>query len=218
LDLCRPTAGIPADAGHEGQTVPLKAAIDHNRSLLAKRGRCGRGHFKADEKRGQSESCAAAGHEIFRTPQHSAAPTIHVPISRVNPPLGSCLWGPRRPRSGSVTDPLRKGGSKLSVSEKRTPCRHSGAASTRIGATRRPSTGSASGPPNPYPHAFSCNGTWHSAPRLGLWIPGSPAGRQKPTCRRPGMTQRAELRLVNRLAKGGGGCEPVRCCRSRKKA
>jgi hypothetical protein len=110
LDLCRPTAGIPADAGQEGQTVPLKAAIDHNRPLLAKRGRCGRGHFKADKKRSQSESCAAAGHEIFRTPQHSVAPTIHVPISRVNPPLGSCVlgstsWGPRLgvhviPRSG----------------------------------------------------------------------------------------------------------------------
>jgi hypothetical protein len=100
-----------------------------------------------------------------------------VPISRVNPPLGSCLWGPRRPRSGSVTDPLRKGGSKLSVSEKSPPCRHYGAASTRIGATRRHRLRYWS--PDSITTGFCGCDTARSPTQRGvIWMPGSLASRQ----------------------------------------
>jgi hypothetical protein len=72
--------------------------------------------------------------------------------------------------------------------------RHSGAASSRIGASRRPSTGSASGARNPITTGLPVCDAAHAPHPPGVVVSGLAGELANPTCQRPGMTPKGKLR------------------------
>src|SRR5262249_59194899 len=80
---------IGALGRNQRHTVALERTVDHRRAPSDRRRSGGGRNFKTNEENRDGESRAAAADEISRITPHGLLPTIPVPISRVNPRLGS---------------------------------------------------------------------------------------------------------------------------------